>query len=133
MQKKRVRLIGDRSLSKRDFLRVTKPLENFGANLKTSSGKLPITVTGTKNPVPIRYYENGIYYHGIGINDTPSWNTNNKFDKCFFVYHSGRELPRKDIDTYEPNSFCCNCTCNVELTKGRPKNKIYSCLGHKIL
>ena len=82
---------------------------------------------------PIRYYENGIYYHGIGINDTPSWNTNNKFDKCFFVYHSGRELPRKDIDTYEPNSFCCNCECNVELTKGRPKNKIYSCLGHKIL
>ena len=21
---------------------------------------------------PIRYYENGIYYHGIGINDTPA-------------------------------------------------------------
>ena len=56
--KKKIKLIGDKSLSKRDFLRVTKPLENFGAYLRTSSGKLPITVTGTKNPVPIRYYEN---------------------------------------------------------------------------
>ncbi len=55
--KKRVRLIGDRSLSKRDFLRVTKPLENFGASFKARSGKLPITVIGAKNPVPIRYYE----------------------------------------------------------------------------
>ena len=81
---------------------------------------------------PIRYCENGIYYHGVGINES-SWNTNNKFDKCFFVYHSGRKkLPRKDIDTYEPNSFCCNCSYNVELSKRRPKIKIYSCLGHKI-
>ena len=55
--KKKIRLIGDKSLSKRDFLRVTKPLENFGASFKTKSGKLPITVTGTKNPVPIKYYE----------------------------------------------------------------------------
>jgi len=54
---KKLKLIGDKSLSKRDFLRVTKPLENFGANLKTNSGKLPITVIGTKNPVPIKYYE----------------------------------------------------------------------------
>ncbi len=55
--KKKIRLIGDKSLSKRDFLRVTKPLENFGATFKTKSGKLPITVTGTKNPIPIKYYE----------------------------------------------------------------------------
>ena len=55
--KKKIKLIGDKSLSKRDFLRVTKPLENFGANFKTKSGKLPITVMGAKNPVPIRYYE----------------------------------------------------------------------------
>ena len=55
--KKRIRLKGDKSLSKRDFLRVTKPLENFGARFKTNSGKLPITITGAKNPVPIRYYE----------------------------------------------------------------------------
>ena len=50
-------MIGDKSLSKRDFLRITKPLENFGANFKTNSGKLPITILGTKNPKPINYYE----------------------------------------------------------------------------
>ena len=54
---KKIKLIGDKSLSKRDFLRVTKPLEKFGATFKTNSGKLPIFVKGTKNPTPIKYYE----------------------------------------------------------------------------
>ena len=54
---KKIKLIGDKSLSKRDFLRVTKPLEKFGATFKTNSGKLPIVVKGTKNPTPIKYYE----------------------------------------------------------------------------
>ena len=48
---------GDKSLSKRDFLRVTEPLKKFGANFKTNSGKLPIVVEGTKFPKPIKYYE----------------------------------------------------------------------------
>ena len=55
--KKKIKLVGDKSLSKRDFLRVTKPLENFGARFNSKSGKLPITIMGTKNPAPIRYYE----------------------------------------------------------------------------
>ena len=38
-----VKIIGDKSLSKRDFVRVTTPLRLFGANFKTNSGKLPIT------------------------------------------------------------------------------------------
>jgi 3-phosphoshikimate 1-carboxyvinyltransferase len=48
--KKKIKLIGDKSLSKRDFLRVTKPLEKFGAKFKSNSGKLPIVIKGTKNP-----------------------------------------------------------------------------------
>ena len=55
---KDVKIIGDKSLSKRDFLRVTKPLEKFGARFKSNSGKLPIIVKGTKNPKPIKYIEN---------------------------------------------------------------------------
>ena len=35
-------LKGDKSLSKRDFVRVTQPLEKFGAKFKTKNGKLPI-------------------------------------------------------------------------------------------
>ena len=34
---KKIKIIGDKSLSKRDFLRVTKPLANFGAKFQTNS------------------------------------------------------------------------------------------------
>ena len=56
--KNRIKIIGDKSLSKRDFLRVSKPLEKFGAKIKTNSGKLPLTILGSKNPRPIKYIEN---------------------------------------------------------------------------
>ena len=55
--KSNIRLKGDKSLSRRDFLRVTKPLEGFGAKFETNSGKLPIFIRGTNEPLPIRYHE----------------------------------------------------------------------------
>ena len=55
--KEKIRIVGDRSLSKRDFSRVTRPLGKFGAKFKTNSGKLPIIIKGTKSPCPIKYYE----------------------------------------------------------------------------
>ena len=54
---KQIKLIGDRSLSKRDFKRITEPLEKFGAKFKSKSGKLPIFVKGAKNVNPIYYHE----------------------------------------------------------------------------
>ena len=56
--KKEVKLKGDKSLSKRDFQRVIKPLEKFGAKFNSNLGKLPIKVQGTNYSKPIRYYEN---------------------------------------------------------------------------
>ena len=56
--KKKIKLKGDKSLSKRDFLRVIKPLEKFGAKFKSNFGKLPIKIQGTNYSKPIRYYEN---------------------------------------------------------------------------
>ena len=56
--KTKIKIIGDKSLSKRDFKRVVNPLQKFGAKFKTNSGKLPITVQGTKHPNPIKYLEN---------------------------------------------------------------------------
>ena len=56
--KRQVKLVGDRSLSKRDFLRIIKPLKKFGAKFISNKGKLPITIKGTKNPNPIDYIEN---------------------------------------------------------------------------
>ena len=52
-----IKLKGDKSLSKRDFLRIIKPLKKFGANFKSNSGKLPIKIKGTNNPKPIVYNE----------------------------------------------------------------------------
>ena len=56
--KEEIKLIGDKSLSKRDFLRVIKPLEKFGVKFKHNRGKLPIIIKGSKNPKPIKYFEN---------------------------------------------------------------------------
>ena len=52
-----IQLKGDKSLSKRDFLRIIKPLKKFGADIKSNLGKLPITIKGTNNPNPIFYNE----------------------------------------------------------------------------
>ena len=56
--KKDVKIKGDKSLSKRDFLRVTTPLTKFGAKFLTNGGRLPVIVKGTNNPKPIFYNEN---------------------------------------------------------------------------
>jgi len=55
----RIKLVGDKSLSKRDFSRVTKPLKKFGAkfNYKTKN-KLPLSILGTKLINGINYIEN---------------------------------------------------------------------------
>ena len=57
--KKKIRLIGDKSLSKRDFSRVTNPLEKFGAKFyyKTKN-KLPLTILGSQSAKGINYLEN---------------------------------------------------------------------------
>ena len=56
--KTKIKIYGDKSLSKRDFARVTEPLKMFGAKFKTNRGKLPVIVEGTQSPKPIYYYEN---------------------------------------------------------------------------
>ena len=56
--KNKIKIIGDKSLSKRDFSRVTIPLQKFGAKISSTKGKLPLIIQGTKNPKPIRYLEN---------------------------------------------------------------------------
>ena len=56
--KKKIKLKGDKSLSKRDFLRVIKPLEKFGAKFESNYGKLPIKIQGTNFTKPIKYFEN---------------------------------------------------------------------------
>ncbi len=54
-----IKLIGDKSLSKRDFKRIAVPLNKFGAKIKLSKqNNLPLTILGSQNLKPIKYKEN---------------------------------------------------------------------------
>ncbi len=54
----KIRLIGDKSLSKRDFKRVSDPLSKFGAKFQLNKNKnLPLLMLGSKKLKPINYIE----------------------------------------------------------------------------
>ena len=54
----KIKLIGDRSLSRRDFSRVIEPLKKFGVNFYPKNKKtLPLYIRGTDFLRPIKYYE----------------------------------------------------------------------------
>ena len=54
----KIKIIGDESLSKRDFKRIAEPLKKFGANLSLKENKkLPMIISGLKYPKPIKYHE----------------------------------------------------------------------------
>ena len=53
-----IKLIGDKSLSKRDFSRVSRPLSKFGAKFKLTKNKyLPLIIYGSSNLKPIKFFE----------------------------------------------------------------------------
>ena len=54
----KIKLIGDKSLSRRDFSRVIGPLKKFGVNFYPKNKKtLPLYIRGTDFLRPIKYYE----------------------------------------------------------------------------
>ena len=55
----KLKLIGDKSLSKRDFSRVTLPLQKFGAKFYYKvKNKLPLSILGSQSAKGIEYLEN---------------------------------------------------------------------------
>ena len=55
---KKIKLIGFKSLSQRDFERVTSPLSKYGVKFKLKKNKfLPLTIKGSSKLKPIRYLE----------------------------------------------------------------------------
>jgi len=53
-----IKIVGDKSLSKRDFRRVTEPLSKFGAQFKLNKSKnLPLTIFGSQKLKSIKYNE----------------------------------------------------------------------------
>ena len=56
---KKIKIIGDKSLSKRDFSRVTIPLGRFGAKFQYKiQNKLPLSIIGSQSVKGIKYLEN---------------------------------------------------------------------------
>ena len=54
----KIKIVGDKSLSKRDFKRIAEPLEKFGGYLSLKNNRmLPMNIKGLKNPEPIKYFE----------------------------------------------------------------------------
>ncbi len=54
-----IKLIGDKSLSKRDFKRISDPLSKFGAKFKLNKNYgLPLKITGSNKLKPIYFEEN---------------------------------------------------------------------------
>ena len=54
----KIKIIGDKSLSKRDFSRVTIPLEKFGAKFYyEKKNKLPLSILGSQSVKGIKYLE----------------------------------------------------------------------------
>ena len=54
-----IKLIGDKSLSKRDFKRISDPLSKFGVNFKLKNNKhLPMTLCNSTKLTPFTYFEN---------------------------------------------------------------------------
>ena len=54
-----IKIIGDKSLSKRDFKRIAKPLSKFGASFKLRNNyNLPLIIKGSKKLKPIKFFEN---------------------------------------------------------------------------
>ena len=50
-----VKFIGDKSLSKRNMFEVMKPLRQMGAKINSKNNKLPITIKGFNETIPITY------------------------------------------------------------------------------
>ena len=74
-----IKLIGDRSLSKRDFKRISDPLTQIGAKLKLTNNKyLPIKIIGSSKLKPIKYFEkrgsaqckSAVIFAGMRVNGT---------------------------------------------------------------
>ncbi len=73
-----IKLIGDKSLSKRDFKRISDPLTKFGAKFNLKNNKnLPLTILGSKKLTSIKFNEkkgsaqikSAIIFAGMRTND----------------------------------------------------------------
>ena len=72
----------------------------------------------------IRYYENRVYYHGIGSNEKQKWNKDNKWDKSILLFPENRRIIRP-YTTHNIDEYCNNCILDEQLSNepGPSRNK----------
>ena len=94
--------------------------------------KIPVDIIYKFGCGPIRYYEEGKYYHGVGCKDIYSWNHNNKYNRVITEYiNKVHILPHPQWDTHNAKDFCCNCKYDDNIYSKKQKVlKLYKCLGH---
>ena len=78
---------------------------------------------------PIRFKENGKYYHGYGLNKS-KWNKDYSFRNIFFEYNQAIKLLKKKWVTYDACKFCCNSECDHEGSKRKRTHRHFICNGH---
>ena len=84
----------------------------------------------------IRYYENGVYYHGIGSNEKQKWNKDNKWDKSILLFPENRRIIRP-YTTHNIDEYCNNCILDEQLSnepgpsRNKTKYQVFKCLGHE--
>ena len=84
----------------------------------------------------IRYYENGVYYHGIGSNEKQKWNKDNKWDKSILLFPENRRII-KPYTTHNIDEYCNNCILDEQLSnepgpsRNKTKYQVFKCLGHE--
>ena len=112
----KIKLVGDQSLSKRDFNRVAIPLSKFGAKIKLNKKKgLPLTIQGTNNLQAINYFENkgsaqcksAIIFAGLRTNGTTLINAKKSRNHtellCKYLKLPLRISNKKNIDLIKIN------------------------------
>jgi len=94
--------------------------------------KIPVDIIYNFGCGPIRYYEEGKYYHGLGDKDIYSWNHNNKYNRVIIEYNNKNHiLPHPQWDTHNVKDFCHNCKYDDMLSKKCKVLKRYKCVGHE--
>ena len=84
----------------------------------------------------IRYYENRVYYHGIGSNEKQKWNKDNKWDKSILLFPENRRIIRP-YTTHNIDEYCNNCILDEQLSnepgpsRNKTKYQVFKCLGHE--
>ena len=83
----------------------------------------------------IRYKLDDKYYHGLGkLEERYAWYNRNDIwtDRVIVEYKADHCLHYSDWDTHSADSFCNNCSYDIDSSKRKKVLAVYKCNGHTI-